>query len=60
MSDKVKPEDIHRHLTKIFAKWQLPEKILFVKTIPKTSVGKIDKKVIKDQYRDIYITEMKS
>jgi fatty-acyl-CoA synthase len=58
--EKVKPEEIHRHLTKNFAKWQLPEKILFVKTIPKTSVGKIDKKVIKDQYRDIFIKELKS
>ncbi|MFX0152477.1 MAG: long-chain-fatty-acid--CoA ligase, partial [Candidatus Hodarchaeota archaeon] len=38
---KVKPEDIHRLLIKKFAKWQFPEKIIFVKTIPKTSVGKI-------------------
>ncbi|MFX0182028.1 MAG: long-chain-fatty-acid--CoA ligase [Candidatus Hodarchaeota archaeon] len=56
----VKSEDIHEYLTKDFAKWQLPEKILFVKSIPKTSVGKIDKKVIKDQYRDIFIKELKS
>jgi fatty-acyl-CoA synthase len=53
---KVSKEDILAHLgRKKFAKWQLPEAVLFVDAIPKTSVGKIDKKAIREQYKDIYM-----
>ncbi|MEW1637400.1 long-chain fatty acid--CoA ligase [Streptomyces sp. NPDC093801] len=34
------------------AKWQLPERWTFVATVPKTSVGKFDKKVIRKQYAE--------
>jgi fatty-acyl-CoA synthase len=37
-----------------FAKWQLPEAILFVDSTSKTSVGKIDKKAIREPYKNIY------
>jgi fatty-acyl-CoA synthase len=48
------PEEICEHLTKSFAKWQIPDEILFVNSIPRTSVGKIDKKHIRKEYRDQY------
>jgi len=51
---KVTKEDIVAHLAKKFAKWQLPDEVVFVEAIPKTSVGKFDKKVIREQYKDIY------
>ncbi len=35
-----------------FAKWQLPERWAFIDEVPKTSVGKFDKKVIRAQYAD--------
>ena len=47
-------EDIIEILKEKFAKWQLPEKVLFVDEIPKTSVGKYNKKVIREQYKDIF------
>lgn len=34
------------------AKWQLPERWSLVAAVPKTSVGKFDKKVIRKQYAD--------
>jgi fatty-acyl-CoA synthase len=49
-----KKEEILTHLAKRFAKWQLPDEILFVSSIPKTSVGKLNKKVIRMEYKDIY------
>ncbi|RJP36282.1 MAG: fatty-acid--CoA ligase [Desulfobacteraceae bacterium] len=52
---KVTKEDIVAHLAKKFAKWQLPDEVVFVDAIPKTSVGKFDKKVIRAQYKDIYL-----
>jgi fatty-acyl-CoA synthase len=47
-------EVIREHLGKAFAKWQLPDKVLFVDQIPKTSVGKIDKKIIRAEYKEVY------
>lgn len=52
---EVRRDDIVAHLAKKFAKWQLPEAVLFVDEIPKTSVGKFDKKVIREQQKDIYL-----
>ncbi|MBC7357290.1 MAG: long-chain fatty acid--CoA ligase [Desulfacinum sp.] len=37
-----------------FAKWQLPDEVLFVDAIPKTSVGKFAKRVAREQYADYY------
>ena len=52
---KVTKEDIIDYLSETFAKWQLPDEVLFVNTIPQTSVGKIDKKRIREQYKNVYI-----
>ncbi|MDG5806915.1 long-chain fatty acid--CoA ligase [Streptomyces ossamyceticus] len=34
------------------AKWQLPERWTIIESVPKTSVGKFDKKVLRRQYAD--------
>ena len=47
-------DQLREHLSSAFAKWQLPEDILFVDTLPKTSVGKLNKKVIRTEYADMY------
>ena len=52
--DTIDAEEIREHLMGKFAKWQLPDAVLFVDEIPKTSVGKFDKKVIREQYKEIY------
>ena len=49
---KVTPEEILDFLKPKFARWQLPDKIKFVKEIPKTSVGKFNKKEIRTAYQD--------
>lgn len=40
-------EAILEHAGKTFAKWQLPDDVLFVDDIPLTSTGKMDKKVVR-------------
>jgi fatty-acyl-CoA synthase len=47
--EPVSPQDIINVLSKTFRKWQLPavEDIHFVESLPKTSVGKLDKKVMR-------------
>ena len=48
-------DELDRHLLKTFAKWQLPDQMMFVPTIPKTSVGKLNKKVIRAEFADLYL-----
>ena len=40
------------HCGEIFAKWQLPDDVIFVDQIPLTSTGKIDKKTIRTQLEE--------
>ena len=54
---KVSKEELYEHLKKRFAKWQLPDEILFVDEIPKTSVGKFNKRFLKEKYGEFYITQ---
>ncbi|MDA0264217.1 MAG: long-chain fatty acid--CoA ligase [Chloroflexi bacterium] len=35
-----------------FAPWWLPDDVVFIDEIPKTSVGKFDKKVLRERYKD--------
>ena len=46
---------IYDLLANNFAKWQFPDEILFVDTIPKTSVGKFSKKDIRAAYGQHYM-----
>ena len=48
---KIKAE-IYDILGKEFARWQLPDAIEFIAAVPKTSVGKFDKKTLRAQYQD--------
>ena len=48
----VKPAELREVLAKDFAKWQLPDAWAFIDEVPRTSVGKFDKKVIRKWYAD--------
>jgi fatty-acyl-CoA synthase len=43
---------LREFLAEHVAKWQLPERWTFIAEVPKTSVGKFDKKVLRAQYAD--------
>lgn len=47
-------EEIHLRLAGQFAKWQLPEKVLYVDRLPRTSVGKLDKKALRSEFSGVY------
>ena len=34
------------------AKWQLPDDVVFIAEVPKTSVGKFSKKHLRDEFAD--------
>ncbi len=48
----VTPAELREFLSKDFAKWQLPESWAFIDQVPRTSVGKFDKKVIRKWYAE--------
>ena len=45
-------ETILTHCATAYAKWQLPDDILFVDSIPLTSTGKMDKKIVRGELED--------
>ena len=45
----VTQEEIIEFLKPLVAKWWLPDEVRFIDEVPKTSVGKFDKKVIREQ-----------
>ncbi|WP_225727956.1 MULTISPECIES: long-chain fatty acid--CoA ligase [unclassified Nocardia] len=55
-----KPEELREFLSDKFAKWQLPERWTFITEVPKTSVGKFDKKRLRAQFADgeLTVTEL--
>ena len=46
------PAQLTEHLSSRVARWWLPERWTFIDEVPKTSVGKFDKKVLRRQYAD--------
>ena len=51
----VTEEELSTFLAQQFAKWWLPEHYLFLVELPKTSVGKFDKKAMRAQYAQVSI-----
>jgi len=49
--DRVTKSEILEYLASRFAKWWLPDDVVFVDALPKTSVGKFDKKVMRGMYK---------
>jgi len=49
---RVNADDIVEHLRPRVAKWWLPDHIVFIDEVPKTSVGKFDKKVLRARFTE--------
>ncbi|MPZ72208.1 MAG: long-chain-fatty-acid--CoA ligase [Nitriliruptorales bacterium] len=50
--DGLDRDEVLSYLGEHVAKWQIPDDVVFVDEVPKTSVGKFDKKVLRDRYAD--------
>jgi fatty-acyl-CoA synthase len=51
-ADALNAESIRSYLVPLIAKWWLPDEIVVMSAIPKTSVGKFDKKMLREQLAD--------
>ena len=45
-------EDLREHLASRVARWQLPERWAFIPEVPRTSVGKFDKTVLRQRLEE--------
>jgi len=57
--ESLEKKELSDFLLNKFPKWQIPDDFLFVNEIPKTSVGKLNKKVIREKYKDHYLRNKK-
>jgi len=48
----VTPDELRDFLSTTVARWQLPERWAFIEAVPKTSVGKFDKKRVRAEYAE--------
>src|SRR3954468_482397 len=46
------PDELRAHLLDHVAKWWVPEQVAFIDEVPKTSVGKFDKKVLRKRLEE--------
>ena len=54
--ESVSADELRAWLTERVAKWWVPERWTFIDEVPKTSVGKFDKKVLRKNYTDGELT----
>ncbi len=50
--DQLGSKEIMEYLKPLVAKWWLPDEVVFIDAVPKTSVGKFDKKVLRERFKD--------
>ena len=50
--DSLTESEILDYLKPLVAKWWLPDEVRFIEAVPKTSVGKFDKKALRERFKD--------
>lgn len=52
-------DDIHTHMSEHFAKWQLPDDLIWVEALPLTATGKISKLTLRQQFADYKLPDLR-
>jgi fatty-acyl-CoA synthase len=50
--EQITKDEIFSFLASRMAKWWLPDEIVFIDAVPKTSVGKFNKRALRDQFKE--------
>ena len=56
---KLSLEELHSHMSSQFAKWQLPDDIIWVDALPLTATGKISKLTLRQQFADYRLPDLR-
>ena len=51
-SAELSPQEVREYLAGKVAKWQLPDDVVFIDEVPKTSVGKFSKKTLRERFAE--------
>jgi len=52
-------EDVHAHMSEHFAKWQLPDDLVWVEDLPLTATGKISKLTLRKRMADYVLPDLR-
>ncbi|CUH65399.1 Long-chain-fatty-acid--CoA ligase [Thalassovita gelatinovora] len=52
-------EEIHDHMSEHFAKWQLPDDLIWVEELPMTATGKTSKLTLRQQFADYKLPDLR-
>ena len=55
--DSLTKDEILDHIRPLFPKMYIPDDVVFIEAVPKTSVGKFDKKLLRAQFKDYKMPE---
>ena len=55
--ESVDKEELRTYLAERLGKWQVPDDVVFIDEIPKTSVGKFSKKTLRDRFADYVLPD---
>jgi len=55
--DSITKDEVLEHIKDRFSKMYMPDDVVFIEAVPKTSVGKFDKKVLRAQFKDYKLPE---
>jgi fatty-acyl-CoA synthase len=50
--DRITKQEILDFLAPRIAKWWLPDDVVFIEAVPRTSVGKFNKRALREQFKD--------
>ncbi|SDO09507.1 fatty-acyl-CoA synthase [Lutimaribacter pacificus] len=57
--DKPSLDDLHRHMSEHFAKWQLPDDVIWTDALPLTATGKVSKLTLRQQFADYKLPDLR-
>ncbi|WP_101067194.1 long-chain fatty acid--CoA ligase [Roseovarius salinarum] len=57
--DRPALEDLHAHMAPHFAKWQMPDDVIYVDDLPLTATGKISKLTLRERFADYVLPELR-
>ncbi|MBR9652883.1 long-chain-fatty-acid--CoA ligase [Thalassovita aquimarina] len=57
--DRPALEDMHDHMSEHFAKWQLPDDLIWVDELPLTATGKTSKLTLRQQFADYKLPDLR-
>ncbi|MEY3259048.1 MAG: hypothetical protein RI954_1074 [Actinomycetota bacterium] len=55
--DSLTKDEVLDHIRGSLAKWQVPDDVVFIDEVPKTSVGKFSKKTLRERFADYVLPE---